>query len=178
MNQQKELARTTAEANDWQDSAIRWSLDSLASWIRFAELKVTAMLAIAGILVSGLLDRLPVILQAVNTRCLPVGTTIVASLLIYACAQLGVIVTALFVLWPRLTPARPSLFYFGHIASMSYESYQDEYTHSAPEKLREHAMRQIHDNSRIAGQKFRGVRVCTILLGVSLLAWIVLMLLT
>lgn len=102
MNQEKQNVHRTHETDSWYDSSIQWSLDSLASWIRFAEIKVAAILAITGILISALLDRLPYILTAADTPCLILRRCIVVVLLAYACAQLGVIISALLVLWPRL----------------------------------------------------------------------------
>lgn len=178
MNQEKQHVHPTEETSNWYDSSIQWSLDSVASWIRFAEIKVAAILAITGILISALLDRLPYILTAAETPCLILRRCIFSTLVVYASAQLGVIISALLVLWPRLRPSRRSLFYFGDIASMSYEDFRDAYSGSDVATLREHALRQVYDASRIARAKFLHTRYCIALLIVSFLAWMILLLMT
>jgi len=177
VDQEKQGIHHTHE-DDRYDSFIHQSLDSLASWIRFAEVKVAAILAIAGILISALLDKLPYILTSAGTPCLTLRRCILGTLLIYACAQLGVVLSALLVLWPRLQSSQHSLFYFGDIASMSYEEFRDAYMEADSAGLKEHALRQVYDTARIARTKFLATRYCIVLLIISLLAWIILMVLT
>jgi len=178
VNQDKQDVHRRHETGGWYDSSIQWSLDSFASWIRFAEIKVAAILAITGILISAMLDRLPHVFSAADTPCSILRRCIVLALIVYASAQLGVIITALLVLWPRLRPSQRSLLYFGDIASMNYEDFRDAYMGSDLAGLREDALRQVYDTARIARAKFLATRYCIAFLIVSLLAWIILLVIT
>lgn len=178
MNERTQDVRTTQDTEDWDDSIIRWSLDRLASMHSFAEIKVAAILGVSGILLVPLADKLPDIVNVATTRCPTLGVCIVIALAVYGFAQVGVAISAVLVLWPRLRSSRRSLFYFGDIDAMTYEEFYKAYTTSSPAELREHGISQIYDNAHIAGIKFVRVRWCIASLAVSLVPWAVLMLLT
>lgn len=177
MNERKQDVRTTQATEDWDDSMIRWSLDRLASMHRFAEMKVAAILGVSGILLVPLADKLPDTVKVATTRCPTLGVCIVIALAVYGFAQVGVAISALLVLWPRLRSSRRSLFYFGDIDAMTYEEFCKAYTQSSPAELRQHGISQIYDNAHIAGIKFVGVKWCIASLGVALVPWAVLMVL-
>jgi hypothetical protein len=176
LNRTSSNAESTGDSDNWGDSPTAWALDALASWIRYAEVKVAAILAITGILVSALFEKLPQVVSTAQAACPLLAGCILATLLVYVCAQLGVVVSALVVLWPRLRSTRPSLFHFDDISSMSYEEFRDSYQRSDGPKLLEHAVRQIYDNARVARAKFVATRWCIALLMTSLVPWIILML--
>lgn len=166
----------SGDAEEWRDSMTRWSLDRLSSMQSFAEIKVAAILGAAAILLAPLVEKLPKLVELARTGDLESRRAYIAgALLVYACSQLGVFLSAALVLWPRLRSSRRSLFYFGDLAGMRYEKFREAYTGATRAELREHAVSQIHDNACIARTKFLWVKWCIASLAVSLMSWVVLM---
>ena len=176
MGEHEQSLTTTHDPEEWRDAMSCWSLERLSSMQSFAEIKVAAILGAGAILLAPLVDRLP---KLVGLACVggldPRRTCVALALLVYAGSQIGVFLSALLVLWPRLRSSRQSLLYFGDLAGMTYEQFREAYTGATRAELREHAISQIHDNARITRAKFLWVRWCIGSLTASLVPWVVLL---
>lgn len=145
-----------------------WKIFSQVNeWIRFADLKATALLAVGGVL-GGLLIR------SVPSGC----TGCQAPLALYGVAIVAVVLStimSLVALLPRLGRAGEptSVFYFHHVArrySRDPRAFAEAFmaTVDDPAATTREVVAQIWANSQVARRKFRIVTYATWLIGVAM----------
>ena len=156
-----------------------WKLyDAIAEWVRFADAKIGAVIAVAGVVLALTLNALSSLLgrACVNWLVVFLGLFTV----------LGLIGSASFcaaALWPRLNPKEDpaSLIYFDHIAKRYPQPNASDYEADLKEaisqgQLATEIIHQVHSLAGVARTKYRLLAIATRLLlisiGVGTIAWL------
>ena len=144
-----------------------WQLFSLInSWIKFAEVKATALLAAHGVVASVMLSNITIIknlssISILNTVILAIG---IIAFMVSVCYSIMCVL-------PQLKAGKPSsLIYFNHISQFNLSEYEDKLDEMLSDKddYKKQLTFQIWKNSEVATNKFKWVAISTISLLITL----------
>jgi hypothetical protein len=75
--------------------------------------------------------------------------------------------------YPKTFSSNTSLNYFGTIADMKFDEFKRRTKQATDEEYLDDLLCQIHINSQVLKLKFRFLKIALILLGVSVLPWLI-----
>jgi len=143
----------------------QWVLERNLGWITAADAKVSVVTTINLAMLGGLAAAYS---QASAKTCwVYLFSSLSAAFVIIslACAAISVL--------PRLDGPKHSLLFFGRIAEMGLNEYQQSFKQSPDEDFLDDLTEQIHRNAEIAKEKHRWVKNAMALSFLSVIPWVV-----
>jgi hypothetical protein len=110
------------------------------------------------------------------SACSKIDTWTFLLYLIFGVTALTLFVSLFFIYksqYPKTFSTNNSLNYFGTIADMKFDEFKRRTKQATDEDYLEDLLCQIHTNSQILKLKFRFLKVSLILLGISVIPWMV-----
>lgn len=141
------------------------ALDRISDWIRAADSKTAPILAIDTAMIAAIVSLAA--RQGAWTQWSGVWI-ILGSGLLFASLLMVAFATS-----PQLIPVKPSLIFFGDVASIPPDQYAARVIARNPSDYLADLNAQCHRNSEIAIRRYRWVRYATLALLVGVVPWLV-----
>jgi len=86
--------------------------------------------------------------------------------------QLVALTMIYFSQYPKTTPYRSSLLFFGSISKMSLKDFSRKFKAQTKDEYLDDLIDQVHINSEILSKKFENLKIALILAGISTFPWL------
>jgi len=134
----------------------RYLLDSIHGQIRAADEKIRVLFSGTALLAAALAFNRPATLTGPSASGRPIDLGVNALYMLLLACVAGAVTSAVLALLPRVRPhgVERSLYFFGHIAATSHDTFINEFESLPEDRLLRQLLSQVHTNSLIVSTKY------------------------